>query len=166
MRIAVISDTHDNEERTNAIVQEFNQKIKPDAVIHCGDLISPFILEALNKLKCKVYICFGYQDGGECSFALFEKKGPNIVFSTGQGTRFGEIKDEKVAYIHTPVLAKALASTGDYKAVFYGHTHEAKIEKVKDCWLVNPGEILGSEHKPSYVLYDTKLNKPEIIEFK
>jgi putative phosphoesterase len=166
MRIAAISDTHDNEDRTKALVKEFNEKVKPDAVIHCGDLISPFILVALNQLKCPVYICFGYQDGGEGSFALFEKKGPNIIFSTGQGTRFGEIKEEKVAYIHTPVLARALASTGDYVAVFYGHTHKAKIEKVGNCWLVNPGEIMGRQNNPTYVIYDTKLNKPEIINFK
>ena len=125
MRVAVISDSHDNEKTVIAIIKEFNEKVKPDAIIHCGDMISPFILEALNKAKCNVYICFGYQDGGEAALSLFDKKGKNVQMFT----RLGEIKEEKIVFTHTPIIAKALAKTGDYKAVFYGHKHEAKIEK-------------------------------------
>jgi len=159
MKIAIISDTHDTEIRVNEIVKLLKTKTKPDAVIHCGDLCSPFVLEALNELKCPVYICFGYQDCG-VALALSERKGPQVHLFD----RLGEIKEEKIAFTHTPIFARALAKTGDYKAVFYGHTHEAKIEKFGDCLLVNPGEIMGRKSKPTYAIYDTKTNEVEIKE--
>jgi predicted phosphodiesterase len=61
--------------------------------------------------------------------------------------------------IHYPHLARAMALTGDYDAVFCGHSHEALIEEVENIrggrtWLVNPGTIAGFGEPRSFVLGD------------
>jgi uncharacterized protein len=157
MKIAIISDSHDNETQVKDVVKLFNTKVKPDAVIHCGDLISPFMVKALNALKCPVYICFGYQDVIMGMQYMNTKANHVHLF-----TRLGEIKEEKIAFTHTPIIAKALAKTGDYKAVFHGHTHVSNKEKIGDCWLVNPGELMGRKGKPSYAIYNTKKDTVDI----
>jgi predicted phosphodiesterase len=69
----------------------------------------------------------------------------------------------KVAVTHYPFYARALARTGDYQAVFSGHTHAARQERIGGCLWVNPGDILGWKDKPSCALYDTAANSVDIV---
>lgn len=60
-----------------------------------------------------------------------------------------------------------MAKSGDFDAVFYGHSHKKHIDKVNDCIIVNPGEI--SSHRTStasFAIYDTTKNDVEIIELE
>jgi putative phosphoesterase len=75
-----------------------------------------------------------------------------------------DVKGTKIAFVHSPKVAKALASTGDYEAVFYGHTHEKSIEKVGESLVINPGEIMGRLNPPSFCLYDTEKKDAKHIE--
>ncbi|MEK6959962.1 MAG: metallophosphoesterase family protein, partial [Nanoarchaeota archaeon] len=73
----------------------------------------------------------------------------------------------KIFITHYPLLAKPMAKSGEYDAVFYGHDHVKNMDKIKDCIIVNPGEI--SAHKTgiaTFAMYDTKTNTAEIIELK
>ena len=61
------------------------------------------------------------------------------------------------------MLAKPMAKSWDFDAVFFWHTHVYSNTKVWNCLLVNPWEL--SSHitwKSSYALYDTKTNTVEI----
>ena len=50
---------------------------------------------------------------------------------------------KKIAVVHYPEKARALAESGKYEMVFYGHTHKPWEERIGQCRLVNPGELAG-----------------------
>ena len=60
-----------------------------------------------------------------------------------------------------------MAKSGDFDAIFYGHNHLHNIDKIKNCLVVNPGEI--SAHKTqtaSYALHETESNTAKIFFLK
>jgi len=84
---------------------------------------------------------------------------------------FGEIelKGRKIAFCHYPKLAELLAKSGEYDAVFHGHTHVFREELHDETILINPGSICGivegKYQQPSYAVYDTKTNEVDHIKF-
>ena len=75
-----------------------------------------------------------------------------------------EIEKRKIAVNHFSNIAEALASTGKYDAVFYGHNHIADKKKIGKTLLVNAGELMDRKTGPSVAIYDTKTNDAEIIK--
>ena len=67
-----------------------------------------------------------------------------------------EIDGVRIAMNHYPELAQALALSGQYDLVCYGHNHLQNWEQVGNCQLVNPGEIMGRLGAPSWGLFDTE----------
>ena len=164
MKIVVISDSHDREEVLKKLVDEINQNIKPSCVIHCGDLVAPFMLNILAKLNCKCHIIWGNVVGDiKRAMEIVEKHESIIIHGI-----WGEIEEngKKIAFVHEKELAIVFALSKKYDVVFYGHTHKANIEEIEGVLLVNPGELLGRKQKPSYAIYDVKENKVEIKEIK
>jgi putative phosphoesterase len=46
--------------------------------------------------------------------------------------------------MHKPKIVEALAVSGAYDMVIYGHTHKAEIEKKEDkALMISPGECRG-----------------------
>ena len=74
-----------------------------------------------------------------------------------------EFEGVKIAVTHYPFYAKALARTGDYQAVFSGHTHVQHEERFGDCLWLNPGEILGWKGDATCAIYNTATNSAEIV---
>ena len=75
-----------------------------------------------------------------------------------------EIDEKKVFITHYPMLAKPMAKSWDFDAVFYWHDHAFNIDKINNCIIVNPWEI--SAHKTSkatFAIYDSETNQAEII---
>ena len=75
-----------------------------------------------------------------------------------------EIDGKKVFITHYPMLAKPMAKSWDFDAVFYWHDHAFNIDKINNCIIVNPWEI--SAHKTSkatFAIYDSETNQAEII---
>ena len=56
--IGIISDSHDNINAIRKAVELFNGK-KVKAVLHAGDLVSPFTARAFKELESKLYFVFG-----------------------------------------------------------------------------------------------------------
>ena len=134
MKIGVICDTHDNLNTIKKAVEIFNQE-KVELVIHGGDLISPFTAELFKKLNCKMIVVFGNNDG--------ERVGLQARYS-----QFGEINEgpytfefggRKILVAHYPNAVDALAASGSYDLVIYGHTHELDV-KPGETLVLNPGD--------------------------
>jgi len=152
MRIAVMSDTHDhlsNLERAIARINESNAQ----TLIHCGDLCSPFVIERIAAFDGPVHVVFGNVDGDRYTIELVSEEFPNVTIHGEFG--FIETEAGSVAFTHRPEFAKGLASTGSYIAVFYGHTHRRKSEKIGETRLVNPGELMGLKEDPGWIVFDT-----------
>lgn len=186
MKIAIISDTHDNLATLGKAVN-WMKKNDIEEIIHCGDICSPETLRELSKMfGGKIHIVFGNVDD---EMFLIAKKAPqdmpNVILYGEAGEI--EIKDNppspnasesrKIAFCHRPKFAKELAATGQYDLVFFGHTHQPWEEKMKiscppgqkifpkkegECRLINPGNLSNMLYKASFAVYDTKSDKLEL----
>ena len=134
MLIGVMSDTHDNLPLTRKAIDLFNSR-KVEHVIHAGDYTSPFTLKLFRELKCKYTGIFGNNDGDK--LLLQERAEGNIHNQPYIFT----LDNKKIVVMHEHHVADALADSGHYDLVIYGHTHKADIRKVKKTLIVNPGEV-------------------------
>jgi putative phosphoesterase len=169
MKIAVLSDIHDHISNLENVLKQI--KKEAEAIIFCGDLISPFTTSILAKANISTYACLGNND--EDHIGMLKKGGEKFTWFH-LSEEYGEVKldNRKIAFCHYPRLAELLAKSGEYDVVFYGHTHIAKNDLIDKTLLVNPGAVCGIDFqkkgysKATYALYNTKTNSAEIIEIK
>ena len=159
MKIGVFSDTHDNVPMIKKAVELFNSE-GVTLVIHAGDFIAPFAVEAMRGLKCRVVGVFGNNDGERIGVAKrFEAVGeihPNLANV--------EVGGRKIAVVHYPELAEPIAKSGDYDIVIYGHTHQVDARREKSL-ILNPGETGGwLTGKCTVALVDVETLEVEIRE--
>lgn len=164
MRIAILSDIHDNLWNLAAAIQYVQDA---DALICCGDLCSPFVIEELAKFPKNVHIVFGNNDADLYRITLKAAANPRIHL---YGELFQTVLDGKrFAANHFDYIAKPLAKSGAYDVVCFGHNHIFEIAHEKECLLINPGPIMGAgfstgrwkDTSPTFVVYDTKTNTPD-----
>lgn len=164
MKVAVLSDSHDHIRNLEKVVEALRGQV--EAAIFCGDFCAPFSAGVLSGLSGPIYACLGNND--EDHLGLMKKGGPSFTWSH-LSQEFGrvELGGRKIAFCHYPKLGELLAKSGDFEAVFYGHTHQSRNELLGQSLLVNPGAICGIlEGKPSvasYALYETEMNQAKII---
>lgn len=151
MQIAIISDTHDHLENLDRAISQI-RKASPALCLHCGDLCSPFVIERLAAFHGPVHIVFGNNEGDRFTIQTVAGEFPNITLHGEVG--FVKTDHGEIALTHRPEFARGLASTGRYRAVFYGHTHRRKTETVNGTWLVNPGELMGLIEDPGWLLFN------------
>ncbi|MDA8432052.1 MAG: metallophosphoesterase [Nitrospiraceae bacterium] len=133
MLIGVISDTHDNMPQIDKAVDLFNAR-KVGHVIHAGDFTSPFTFRILKNLDAAFTGVFGNNDGDKL---LLSKMSGGRVFP--QPHTF-QLAEKRIVVIHEHHIAEALADSGHYDLVIYGHTHKPVVKKMKETLVVNPGE--------------------------
>jgi len=110
-------------------VEFFNERgVK--AVLHAGDIISPFTVRAFEELKPKLYFVFGNNDGDKLTLTKrFEEIG---AVSCGD---FGDLTIDglHIALLHgtNEAMVKALARSGEFDVVIRGHTHEPNVKIIE-----------------------------------
>lgn len=162
MKIAIISDTHDNLVNFKKVVAWLNEE-KIKLLIHCGDICAPITLkEGLSDFLGKAHIVFGNVNGDQYRITQLSYQEPEKIKVHGE---LGEIEvaGKKIAFLHSPKFARGLAFTQKYDLVFYGHTHQPWEEKIGKCKLVNPGNLAGLLYKATFAIYDTKEDKLDLI---
>ncbi len=160
MKIAIISDTHDNLPNFEKAIG-WIKKQEVETVIHCGDVCSPQVLkQALKNFSGKVFLVLGNADIGYG----WETYSPSGFLNLKIFKNFGEIKagDRNIAFCHFSKIAKKLCQSNEYDLVFYGHTHKPWLEEIGQCKLVNPGNLAGTFCKPTFAIYNTKTNVLEL----
>lgn len=161
MKIAVLSDTHDNLPNFTRVVS-WMKKERIKVGIHCGDICAPFTLaEALKDFKGEFHVVFGNVDGDKFGMLkVVQKKLPRVHLHG----EWGSIKKggKNIAFVHFPELARGLASQETHDMVFYGHTHKPWEEKIGACRVVNPGNVANLIFKPTFAVYDTKSGELEL----
>jgi putative phosphoesterase len=133
MYIGVMSDTHDNMPQIKKAVRLFNER-KVDHVIHAGDFTSPFTFRVLKDLKCTFTGIFGNNDGDKL---LLHRMSEGRIFNQ---PHIFDLDGKRIVVIHEHQIARALADSGHYDLVIYGHTHKAEVRKSGAALVVNPGE--------------------------
>jgi uncharacterized protein len=136
MLTGIISDTHDNMATLKKAVEYFNAR-QVEHVIHAGDYVSPFTFRVLKELNASFTGIFGNNDGDRL---LLQKQSGGMI--RNQPYVF-ELAGRKLIVMHEHLIIDALAESGHYDLVVYGHTHVPEVRKVKDTLIVNPGEASG-----------------------
>lgn len=154
MKIAIISDTHDNISTLKKAMAWINQNDIQE-LIHCGDIASFETLQELSQsFHGKIHIVFGNMDDDYSLSETLKKHPLDNVVSRGKVGAI-EIAGARIAFSHLPRTAEDLAKSGKYDIVFYGHTHKPWEEKIDATRLINPGNLAGQFYKPSFAAYDT-----------
>jgi len=166
MKIAVLSDIHENFHNL-ILVLEKCEEFKVEKILFLWDFINPGIANIFAVSSIPSFAIWGNNDGDKVAITKMSCNS-NGNFEIGLDT-FDSIEIDKrnIFMTHYPLLAKPIAKSWDFDAVFYGHSHIYNIDKVDNCIVVNPWEL--SAHKTwdaSFALYDTKTNIAEIIFLK
>jgi hypothetical protein len=153
MLIAILADSHDHIPNLQRAVSLANRE-GAELLIHCGDLISPFMLPYLHAFHGEVHLIYGNNAGDQHLIAsrcatVFD----NIEHHGSHGTIVAG--SFRIAFHHYPEIAREQALTGTHDLVCYGHDHIFLVERLGSCLLVNPGDLLGKDAVPSFVLLDT-----------
>ena len=163
MKIAVISDSHDNiwklEEAIPILVQT-------DAVIHCGDIIAPFMVKRLAEGlgAIPVHIVWGNNDGDKRLLSKVAEQA-GIIFLHGDFAQI-EFGGKYIAVNHYHEICRAIAMSGKYDLVCFGHDHSAHEERIGNTLLLNPGELMGMNGRNALAIYKTKNQQVDWIELK
>lgn len=161
MRIAVMSDTHDNIPHLRKAVAEIHKR-GCDMIIHCGDFVAPFMLTELDQAGIPVHGVFGNNDGDQYLLtrnALTQHKNITIHGTMGQVGAEGCA----IAFMHDGIIAEDLAVAGRFDIVCYGHFHTFMEKKVSDTLLLNPGEMLGKDDDAGFCVVDTRTLEVERV---
>jgi len=136
-KIGLIADSHENMPMIAKAVELFNRE-RVERVLHAGDIISPITAKEFKKLKCPLIAVFGNNDGEK----IFLREKFSAIGEIHERRWEGEIGGRKILLIHAPDMLDALAASGAYDLIVYGHTHVALVRQGKTL-VVNPGECGG-----------------------
>jgi len=162
MRIAVLSDSHDHIPNLRRAVILANQE-RADLMIHCGDLISPFMLPYLHAFNGPVHLIYGNNAGDQHLIAA--RCGTTFDNLRHHGCHGSVSVDScRIAFVHYPELARELALSGNYELVCCGHDHIYHVERLGKCLLLNPGDLLGKDVAPAFALLDLEVGLVRRLE--
>ena len=166
MRIGIISDTHDNWPTLDRVcVYLKDQQI--GTLIHCGDVCAPLTLgHLLEGYGGDIHTIIGNVDGDP--FLMATRFARDNLHQHGAERAELELGGRSIALQHYPSLARGLASTGAYDAVFYGHDHTRHQERLqvgdRSVLLANPGTLAAMGKTQTFFVYDTESNEVTTVE--
>ncbi|MGB9711570.1 MAG: YfcE family phosphodiesterase [Dissulfurimicrobium sp.] len=152
MRLAVISDSHDHVWNTRKAIEQAN-RLGVQLMIHCGDMVSPFMLEEFDRFNGRLHLILGNNPGDQILLMKSVLSRSDRVEFHGCFGRV-EVLGMSIAFIHDPLEAGHIARSGDFRLVCFGHTHRWFMEDMGGTLLLNPGEILGRKEQPGWALVE------------
>ncbi len=158
MKLAILSDTHDN---IWALENALPYLREAEAILHCGDLCSPFMIPRLAAAARPLHIVWGNNDGDKrllteqaARFPGFHLHGDFADLTLGHW---------RIAMTHYPEIARPLASAGYYDLVCYGHDHTAHHSFRGKTHLLNPGEVMGLLGARTLALVETESGEVRFV---
>ncbi|MBI5766050.1 metallophosphoesterase family protein [Candidatus Falkowbacteria bacterium] len=172
MKIAIISDSHDNIPNIEKFLDWANDN-KIEMIIHCGDIAAPSVIkeELAPKFNGPIHLVYGNVTDRDLlpevcaeleNVTLHGDVGELDFSPPSQGGDAQRAEGVKIAFCHFSDQAKKLAESGKYNLVFYGHTHKPWEEVINGCRVINPGTLAGMFYKATFAVYDTKDDKLEL----
>lgn len=160
MRIAIVSDTHDQLDRIAAVVERANSR-ECGAVLHAGDFVAPFAVRAFAGLKAPLIGVFGNNDGDHDAMRQALRPGDSLHYGPHSFLLFGK----RFLLMHEPHLIGDFVSSGHYDFVIYGHIHKSEIRAQGNTVVLNPGECCGwVTGRPTMALLDLETGTAAILD--
>lgn len=141
MRIAILSDIHDNLWKLDIALGAIEHC---DEMIFCGDLCSPFVVDELaQRFSRDIHVVFGNNDADLFRITAKTARYPQLRL-------YGEFCEleragKRFAVNHFDTIARPLAQGGSYDFVCFGHNHDFEITRYGNTLALNPGSILGAK---------------------
>ncbi len=162
MKIAILSDSHDHIGNLRLAIDICNQQ-GATVLLHCGDLISPFMLAELARFNGAIHLIYGNNAGDQ--HLVSQSCGTTFPAITHHGV-YGaaEAGGLRFAFTHYPALARGIAAQGSFDVVCCGHNHNHSVQQVGKTLLINPGELLGKDEQPGFYILDSASRSTERFE--
>ena len=145
MKVLIVSDTH----RSNANYFKVLELVKPDMVIHCGDIEGSEVAIS-QAAQCPVYMVSGNND--------FFTELPSEVELTIGKYKCLITHGHRYHVSMGPELIIDEARARGFDVVMYGHTHKPEVRFEGGVYAVNPGSLSYPRQegrRPSYMLMET-----------
>ncbi len=165
MKIGVVSDSHDHGALLAAAIERAREW-GAQAILHCGDVIGPNTLRPSLKLGLPLHVVHGNNLGDLLSLQRMAHESKGALTYYGGDASF-ELGGRRLYMTHYPHIARGMACSGDFDAVFCGHSHVAQIESIAHLRgstpLVNPGTAAGIGAERTVVFGDLATLSFEIV---
>jgi uncharacterized protein len=136
MKIGILSDTHDQVERTSTAVSAL-VGAGAEVLIHCGDITRPAVVRECSRLPC--YYVFGNNDYDHDALGRAIRGSGGL--SLGRGGLI-ELDGKKIAVTHGDSSREVRRLVGlDPDYFLSGHTHAAADDRHGATRWINPGAL-------------------------
>jgi putative phosphoesterase len=163
MKILIISDIHENFHNL-ILALKAGEVHAVEQIICLGDLMNTGIAKVLAIQAIPVFMIWGNNDGEKVEIMQTAFKPESNLKVSINVYDFLELDGRKIFLSHYNDLAEPMARSGLYDAIFYGHNHKVKKEKIGRTLVVNPGELCAQKTGDATIaIYDTLTNDAEII---
>jgi putative phosphoesterase len=158
--IGILSDTHDNRPNIRKAVQHLKAQ-EVGLILHAGDFIAPFTASDFDGIPCPFIGVFGNNDGERIGLSRSYARIGALHAVSAEVTQ----ADRRIYVRHEPDAVEAIAASGQYDLVVYGHTHHIDIRQKGAAWIVNPGECGGwTTGRATIVVFDLDRMEPTLAE--
>ncbi len=163
MKLALISDTHDNLPLIRKALTILREK-GINIILHCGDLVAPIVVDEFKGFD--FYYVRGNCDGDIVNIVKeIEKINGHYLKDFGIvdfGIKIG------MYHGHNPELLFALRTIRSLDVLCYGHTHKPSVEfeeiGSKKLMIINPGTLHVDAKKKTFAILDTENMEVEFVE--
>ena len=158
MKIGLLSDSHDDLDALARAVALFNAEGVVQ-VLHAGDIVSPFTFEVFRELRAPLGGVYGNNDGDRL---LLRERSQGALHVQPHFVTLGGLRG---VIVHEPPLVGALARSGDFDLVVYGHTHLPDVRVEGGCLVVNPGKAARlNKGRVTVAVLETETREAVIID--
>ncbi|MEI6378061.1 MAG: metallophosphoesterase family protein [Candidatus Falkowbacteria bacterium] len=159
MKIAIISDIHDNLPNLDKALCEINKE-QIETILCPGDLANSEALEHLAAgFTGDIYLV----QGNACSYTAADCALYKNIHNLGRRGGVINLAGQKIGLCHEPKLATTLLEQNP-DIIFYGHTHKPYEDKAPNgTRLVNPGNVSNFDFPPTFAIYDTATEDIRLI---
>lgn len=166
MKIAIISDTHDNTPAVVWIIEYLNEHEIPVA-FHGGDMINPGVLRRfIEHYQGELHVVFGNNDGEK---ALITKRANESKNTTCHlDVMIMGLEGKKIFMNHYSDISEPMAKSGEFDLCIGGHDHEYRVIKHGKSLFINPGNTVTKDKwlpqepdkESSFVILDLATMEP------
>lgn len=151
MKIAIISDTHNNLHNIQA-ARRIILTENVEMIIQCGDLTEADVLDYFGDFR--LYCAFGNGDFGMEVEERIHSLNPENQAADDLDLLL-ESKKVFVSHGHRLSNLKKAIESGEYDYVFHGHSHRFEDEMAGETRVINPGALGGKKVEDrSFVILD------------
>lgn len=158
MRIALLSDTHNNWNALDTVVESPPAR-DCDVAFFAGDLTRPKGVLKLAEFPGPVHMVVGNMDSKIDAIWAEADDTDNVIYH-------GEVCDidrsgVRIFMYHHPEKVEMEARESTYDLCVHGHLHEFRHETKGDTHLINPGALTRRSSQPEWAIFDTETESVE-----